>query len=378
MIDEKKSKNQKIIIGVFFAIFIIAVVVGFVLAFSNKNNTNENSSTGSQTTASATSKNNTSSSTTSSTTVDSTKNLSITNGGSYDLSGSYESITINTSKEVTLNLSDVEISNSNGPAINVEAAKSVIIVLNGNNKITVTTTEDLDGAIYSKDDLVLSGSGSLEISSNYHGIAANDTLVINGGSYVINSEKDGINANDVITINDGNITITNEEDGIHCDGLLEINGGTFNITAAEGLEATYVKINNGTINISATDDGINAANKSTDYEVTVEINGGNITIKMGQGDTDAIDSNGNLYVNGGTINITANSPFDYDGKAEKNGGTIIVNGTEIDSITNQFGGEMNGGMNGGQMMPNENMNNGGQMNPENMRNNRGQMRNMNQ
>ena len=67
-----------------------------------------------------------------------------------------------------------------------------------------------------------------------------------------------------------------------------------------------------------------------------------ITIKMGQGDTDGIDANGDIYINGGTINITGNSSFDYDGKAEHNGGTIIVNGSEIDTISNQFGGMMQG------------------------------------
>ena len=64
---------------------------------------------------------------------------------------------------------------------------------------------------------------------------------------------------------------------------------------------------------------------------------------MGQGDTDGIDSNGNLYINGGTINITANSPFDYDGEAKYNGGTIIVNGEETNTITNQMMGGGPGG-----------------------------------
>ena len=80
----------------------------------------------------------------------------------------------------------------------------------------------------------------------------------------------------------------------------------------------------------------------------MEINDGNITIKMGQGDTDAIDSNGNITINGGTINITGNSAFDYDGTAKKNGGKIIINGTETDTITNQM---MGGGMKG--QMPNQ-------------------------
>ncbi len=68
---------------------------------------------------------------------------------------------------------------------------------------------------------------------------------------------------------------------------------------------------------------------------------------MGQGDTDAIDSNGDLYINGGTLNITAQSPFDYDGQANYTGGTMIVNGTETTTITNQMMGGGMGGMQGG-------------------------------
>ena len=68
---------------------------------------------------------------------------------------------------------------------------------------------------------------------------------------------------------------------------------------------------------------------------------------MSQGDTDGIDSNGDLYINGGTVDVTAQFPFDYDGTAEHNGGTIIVNGEETDEITNQFGGGGPGGFGGG-------------------------------
>ena len=315
------------------------------------------------------------------------KTVNITSGGTYDLSGSYESVTINTDDEkVTLNLTNVEITNSNGPAINIVESDKVTIVLSGTNKITSTTTEDLDGAIYSKADLTLAGTGSLEVKSNYDGIVSKDDLVIENGVYDINSDDDGIRGKDCVEITTGEFTInaggdgiksSNEEDttrgyvtikggtfnitaksdGIQAITKLTIDGGTFDITASEGLEATYVVINDGTINISASDDGINASKKSTISTPTVEINGGNITIKMGQGDTDGIDSNGNIYINGGTIDITGNSPFDYDGTAQKNGGTIIVNGTQTDTITNQMmGGGMGGpggmqGFNDGQMTP---------------------------
>ena len=35
---------------------------------------------------------------------------------------------------------------------------------------------------------------------------------------------------------------------------------------------------------------------------------------------------------GGTINVTGSSTFDYDGTATFTGGTIIVNGTQVDTI----------------------------------------------
>ena len=100
--------------------------------------------------------------------------------------------------------------------------------------------------------------------------------------------------------------------------------------------------------MTASDDGVNAAKKSSSYTPTIEVNGGYITLTMGQGDTDGFDSNGNLYINGGTLDITAQSPFDYDGEASYTGGTIIVNGEETNQITNQFmGGGPGGGMGGG-------------------------------
>jgi hypothetical protein len=57
---------------------------------------------------------------------------------------------------------------------------------------------------------------------------------------------------------------------------------------------------------------------------------------MGSCDTDAIDSNGDLYINGGTVDITANSAFDFDGEGAITGGTVTVNGSTVTEITNQM------------------------------------------
>ena len=77
---------------------------------------------------------------------------------------------------------------------------------------------------------------------------------------------------------------------------LGVDGGTITVSGAEGIEGTYIQINGGTINNSGTDDGLNGANKSSAYETAIEIAGGTLNVTVGQGDTDAIDSNGNIYV----------------------------------------------------------------------------------
>ena len=87
--------------------------------------------------------------------------------------------------------------------------------------------------------------------------------------------------------------------------------------------------NGGDITIKASDDGINASVNSYSYDVLIEINGGNITINMGQGDTDAVDSNGDLIIRGGNIDITAQFAFDYDRSVSFTGGTVYVNGSYL-------------------------------------------------
>ena len=76
---------------------------------------------------------------------------------------------------------------------------------------------------------------------------------------------------------------------------------------------------------------------------------------MGSGDTDGVDSNGNIVINGGTINVTGQSAFDYDGTGTINGGTVICNGEKVTTLPNQFmGGGMQGGNFGGGMQQNGN------------------------
>lgn len=325
-------------------------------------------------------------------TLESGKDVTITEEGVYVIKGSVSDSTIIVEAEdtakVQLVLEGVSITNSDSPAIYVKSADKVFVTTSSDSSLTVSGTftadadTNTDAVIYSKDDLVFNGTGSLTISSTANGISGKDDVKFTGGTYNITSEGDGIEANDSVRISDGSFTIKSAKDAIHAedsedtsvgfvyisggdmkieaadDGIqattvLQIDGGSMDITAAEGLEATYVQINDGTINISASDDGVNATSKSTSYEVVIEINGGNLTIVMGSGDTDALDANGSLYINGGTVDITAQFAFDFDKTAELNGGTVTVNGEQVTEITNSMmmGGGMGGqgGFGGGRM-----------------------------
>ncbi|MBQ1546605.1 MAG: carbohydrate-binding domain-containing protein [Clostridia bacterium] len=320
-------------------------------------------------------------------TVSDGKTIDITEEGVYVISGTASNCTIkvNADKEakVQLVLDGVSITNDSTPAIYVVSAdKCFITTTDSDNTLTVTGSFTADGdtntdaVIFSKDDLVLNGVGTLTINSSDNGISGKDDIKVTGGTYNITSKADAIETNDSIRICGGTFNIVSSKDGLHsendddntlgyiyiADGdftiraasdsiqgtiAVQIDGGTFDLTAAEGIEGTYIQINGGDINITASDDGINAARKSTAYSTpTIEINGGDITIAMGQGDTDAVDANGNIIVNGGTIDITAQmSSFDYDGTAQYNGGTIIINGSQVDSIPQSMMGGR-GGMNG--------------------------------
>ena len=313
--------------------------------------------------------------------LESGSDITISQEGVYVLSGSVENCTIivNTDKEskVQLVLDGVSITNDNSPAIVVVSAdKCFVTTTDSENtfKVTGSFTEteglDTDAVIYSKDDLVLNGKGTLNIESTDNAVTAKDDLKITGGVYNFTCTGKGFQANDSILINDGTFNIkTNndafhgenndddklgyiyiangsfelnaEDDALQSHSAIQIDGGEFSITAHEAIEATTLQINGGKFTISASDDAINATQTSTAYSTAVEINGGEITMTIGQGDTDAIDSNGDIVVNGGYIDITANSAFDYDGTAAYNGGTIIINGEQVNEIPQpqQMGGK---------------------------------------
>ena len=304
--------------------------------------------------------------------------VTITEAGVYVLSSSAKDaqvvVAAGDEDKVQLVLDGLSIVNTSRPCILVENADKVFLTSaeGSENELTVSGSfgGDEDAVIYARDDLVLNGLGAVTVSSSGDGIRsgddlkptggswnvtaanttvkAHDSILVYDGAYELTAGSDGIHAEDgdddtvgSILIEGGSLTIQAGDDGIHATTSATVNGGTFTITAAEGIEATQVIINDGEIGISASDDGVNAGRKSKSLSVKIEVNGGRLTIAMGAGDTDGIDSNGDLIITGGVIDITGQSPFDYDGSCSYTGGTIIVNGTETNSVTNQM---MGGGM----------------------------------
>ena len=320
-------------------------------------------------------------------TVSDGQQITISSEGVYVLRGSAQNATViveaDSSAKVQLVLDGLSITNDDFPCIYVKSADKVFLTTLSDSGLSVTGTFASDGdtntdaVIFAKDDLTLNGTGTLTVSSTDNGVSSKDDLKVTGGNYIISASSkclegkdsiciaggdfsltagsDGLHAeNDedeslgYIYIGGGSFSVSANDDGIHGNAFVQIDGGSFQIAAGEGIEGSFVQINDGTISIQSWDDGINAANKSGAYPVCVEINGGDISIAMSAGDTDGVDANGSIAVNGGSISITGSSGFDYDGTAQLNGGTVIVNGQTLTSIPNQMMGGGFGGM-GGQM-----------------------------
>ena len=83
--------------------------------------------------------------------------------------------------------------------------------------------------------------------------------------------------------------------------------------------------------VYAVDDGINATAK-TPMDVIIEVRGGDIAVAVANGDTDGFDSNGDLFIYGGNIEVTAQSSFDADGTAQLVGGSVTINGTAVSEL----------------------------------------------
>lgn len=143
----------------------------------------------------------------------------------------------------------------------VTLAEGTENTLANGGSFTAIDENNIDGAVFSKQDLTFNGSGSLTINSpTGHGIVCKDDLVITGGRYTVNSASHGLDANDSVRIKNGSFSIDAGKDGIHAEdadnpatGFVYVSGGTMDIEAeGDGISAAlYAQIENGQIDVLA-------------------------------------------------------------------------------------------------------------------------------
>lgn len=188
----------------------------------------------------------------------------------YVISGSLNGMLVVDAPETAklqLVLNGVDITSETSVALYILEADKVFVTLadgtsntlsNGGSFIAVDDN-NIDGALFSKQDLTLNGSGSLTVASPAgHGIVCKDNLVIIGGTYVVNSASHGLDANDSVRIANAALTIDAGKDAIHCEnsddtakGFIYISGGTIKAEAeGDGIAASaYMQITDGTIDL---------------------------------------------------------------------------------------------------------------------------------
>lgn len=250
--------------------------------------------------------------------------VTISKEGTYIVSGTLENgqiiVDAADTDKVQIVLENAGIHCETNAAIYVKAADKVFVTLadgttnklSGGNEYIDTDDNTVDGVIFSKEDLTVNGSGSLEVNANYkHGIVSKDTLAITGGNISINAVSQCLSGKDEVKILDGTFqlttsgkavksdneddtstgniyvaggtfTVNSKDDSFHASGNIVIDGGTFTAESGddafhagrdvvinygtitvtgsyEGLEGHRVTINGGEISIKTSDDGINAA-----------------------------------------------------------------------------------------------------------------------
>lgn len=246
--------------------------------------------------------------------------ITITKGGTYLFTGTYEGkIEVNnTSKEtVRIILNGAEINSSNNSAIEVINAGKVIITtakdtensVSDPNNYTLNADNEPTACIFSKADLVINGSGSLTVDANYNdGITSKDDLYVLNTNITVTSKDDGIIGKDDLYILNSKIDVNAGGDGLKASNEKDANKGN-------------LIIDSGTINLTAGDDGIQVVTEAV-------INSGDITIKAGTGYSAATHQESNImggFGKGQTATASTVATDEVSSKGIDASGNIVIN-----------------------------------------------------
>lgn len=196
---------------------------------------------------------------------------------------------------------------------------------------------------------ITSGGGSdnsKDKNTSQKGLKCDGDITTADTTVTVSSADDAVNSKANIVVASGTLTLSSSDDGMTANSDLTINNGTVKVTKSyEGLEAANVVINDGDVSVTASDDGINTSggsdtgsdddspwsSESTDAALT--INGGTVYVNSSG---DGLDSNGSIYVTGGTVIVEGptgndNGALDKgDGSgcaAKITGGTVLAIGS---------------------------------------------------
>lgn len=230
---------------------------------------------------------------------------------------------------------------------NVKCAKAdYAFILNGAN-IKCTTVKDEAEGIHSEGTVLIS-DGTLTLNTFDHGIKCDGNMDITGGTINFTIPGDASKA----IKPDGNLHIT----GGTITGTVSGGGETYNDNSASGAACIKGKgnavIDGGTLNLKAT----GAGGKGMNFNGTLTINDGNITVSTtgakygssssggggwnpwgpGSGDTNSdgtsspkgIRAEGNITINGGTITVSATGGEGAEGIESK--AIMYIKGGYID------------------------------------------------
>lgn len=191
------------------------------------------------------------------------ESYTISKAGIYRISGTIENgqllVEAGKNDTVVLIFDEVSITCLEDAAVKVEQAEEVVIVLESGTvntltsgtpvEITDNTTADeaaSGAACYSKDDLWITGEGTLVVGGYINnGVHSSDTLYICGGNITVKAVNNGIKSKEEVRIAGGNIAVTAGNDAVKASdsndesiGSIVIYDGEFDITAyGDGISA---------------------------------------------------------------------------------------------------------------------------------------------
>ena len=235
----------------------------------------------------------------------------------YVLSGSTTdgSLTLDGSYKCTVSLAGLTMTNPNGAAINITNKKRIQLSVKEGTESTLTdgTGGSQKACVYSKGQLQLQGKGTLNVVGNTkHAIKSGDYISVK--NLTLNITKavgDGISCEEYFLMKSGSVIINGVgDDGIQCD--LGGDSSTGETTDHDDEDSGNIYLEGGTLNITVTA----AAAKGIKADGDMRISGGAVTVKTTSGgawDSDdkktkassCLSADGNMTISGGTLNLTS-------------------------------------------------------------------------